>query len=132
MTRSTDPDVRLLAALADPARLAIVRQLASDGTVCACDFTACGELAQPTVSHHLRVLREVGAVHGERRGTWIWYRLDPAVADRLAAIAGELGSAGPPRPASALGAALGGAPASRDRRLPVVDAAVAVPAGERA
>ncbi len=128
MTRSTDPDVRLLAALADPARLAIVRQLASDGSVCACDFTACGELAQPTVSHHLRVLREVGAVHGERRGTWIWYRLDPAVADRLAAIAGELGSAGPARPASALG----GPPPSRGRRLPVIEPGVAVPAGERA
>jgi len=132
MTRSTDPDVRLLAALADPARLAIVRQLAFDGSVCACDFTACGELAQPTVSHHLRVLREVGAVHGERRGTWVWYRLDPAVADRLAALAGELGSVGPARPASALGEALGGAPAPRGRRLPVVDAAVAVPAGKRA
>ena len=132
MTRSNDPDVRLLAALGDPARLAIVRQLASDGSVCACDFTSCGELAQPTVSHHLRVLREVGAIHGERRGTWIWYRLDPAVADRLAALAGELGSAGPPRPASALGAAVAGTAASRGRGLPVVDAAVAVPAGERA
>jgi ArsR family transcriptional regulator len=100
MAKSTDPDVRLLAALADPARLAIVRQLASDGSVCACDFSACDGLSQPTVSHHLRVLREAGLVHGERRGTWIWYRLDPAVAERLAAIAGELGSAGPARPSS--------------------------------
>jgi ArsR family transcriptional regulator len=103
MPKSTDPDVRLLAALADPARLAIVRQLASDGSVCACDFSACDGLSQPTVSHHLRVLREAGLVHGERRGTWIWYRLDPAVAERLAAIAGELGSAGPARPSSRIG-----------------------------
>jgi ArsR family transcriptional regulator len=127
MVRSNDPDVRLLAALADPARLAIVRQLASDGTVCACDFSACADLAQPTVSHHLRVLREAGVVHGERRGTWIWYRLDPAVTDRLAAIAGELGSAGPARPASALGSP----PGARGRRLSVVETEVAVPAGER-
>ncbi len=102
MARSSDPDVRLLAALADPARLAIVRQLSSDGTVCACDFAACADLAQPTVSHHLRVLREAGAVHGERRGTWIWYRLEPGVAARLSALAAELGAAGPARPASAL------------------------------
>jgi DNA-binding transcriptional ArsR family regulator len=126
MSKSTDPDVRLLAALADPARLAIVRQLASDGSVCACDFSACADLAQPTVSHHLRVLREAGLVHGERRGTWIYYRLDPGVADRLAAIAGELGVTGAGRPASALGGA-----ARRDRALPVVEAVVQAPAGGR-
>ena len=127
MAKSSDPDVRLLAALADPARLAIVRRLASDGTVCACDFSTDGELSQPTVSHHLRVLREAGIVHGERRGTWIWYRLDPAVGDRLAAIAAEIGSAGPARPASALGS-----PAStRARRLPVIDLGAPAPAGGR-
>jgi len=126
MPRSTDPDVRLLAALADPARLAIVRQLASDGFVCACDFSASGGLAQPTVSHHLRVLREAGIVHGDRRGTWIWYRLDPAVADRLAAIAGELGGAGRARPASDLGGA-----DAKGRRLPVLPLDVPLPAGGR-
>jgi DNA-binding transcriptional ArsR family regulator len=126
MSKSTDPDVRLLAALADPARLAIVRQLASDGSVCACDFSACADLAQPTVSHHLRVLREAGLVHGERRGTWIYYRLDPGVADRLAAIAGELGGTGARRPASALGGAARG-----DRTIPVVEAVVPVPPGGR-
>lgn len=126
MPRFIDPDVRLLAALADPARLAIVRQLASEGSVCACDFSACAGLSQPTVSHHLRVLREAGLVHGERKGTWIWYRLDPSVADRLAAISGELGSAGPAHPASALGG-----PAGKGRRLPVLEVNVAVPAGGR-
>jgi ArsR family transcriptional regulator, arsenate/arsenite/antimonite-responsive transcriptional repressor len=115
MVKSTDPDVRLFAALADPARLAIVRQLASDGSVCACDFVASDGLSQPTVSHHLRVLREAGVVHGERRGTWIWYRLDASVADRLAAIAGELGTAGAARPASALG---GSAPGRTVRPSP--------------
>ena len=104
MARSSDPDVRLLSALADPARLAIVRQLATDGSVCACDFGACADLAQPTVSHHLRVLREAGVVEGERRGTWIWYRLNPAAAERLASLAAGL-VPGPARTATALGRA---------------------------
>ena len=82
-----DPDVRLLAALADPTRLAIVRQLAADDETCACDFTSCCDVRQPTVSHHLRVLREAGVVVSERRGQWIFYRLAPDVAERVAAIA---------------------------------------------
>jgi DNA-binding transcriptional ArsR family regulator len=87
MKRTLDPDVRLLQALADPTRLSIVRQLAADSEVCACDFTACCDVSQPTVSHHLKVLREAGIVTAERRGTWIYYRLDAAVAERLGAIA---------------------------------------------
>lgn len=85
-----DPDIRLLAALADPTRLAIVRQLAADTETCACDFTACCDVGQPTVSHHLRVLREAGVVTSERRGQWIFYRLAPDVAERLAGIARDL------------------------------------------
>ena len=88
--RSTDPDIRLLAALADPTRLAIVRQLAGSSEVCACDFGSCCDVSQPTVSHHLKVLREAGVVIGERRGTWVWYRLAPDAAGRLAAIARDL------------------------------------------
>jgi DNA-binding transcriptional ArsR family regulator len=84
---SLDPDVRLLAALADPTRLAIVRQLASEAETCACDFTSCCEVGQPTVSHHLRVLREAGIVSAERRGQWIFYRLEPSTAERLGALA---------------------------------------------
>jgi DNA-binding transcriptional ArsR family regulator len=84
---SLDPDVRLLAALADPTRLAIVRQLASETETCACDFTSCCDVRQPTVSHHLRVLREAGIVAAERRGQWIFYRLDPSTAERLGALA---------------------------------------------
>jgi ArsR family transcriptional regulator len=87
MAPSLDPDVRLLQALADPTRLAIVRQLSGDGETCACDFTACCAVRQPTVSHHLKVLREAGLIVGERRGTWIWYRLAPDAAERLGAIA---------------------------------------------
>jgi ArsR family transcriptional regulator len=88
--RSTDPDVQLLHALADPTRLEIVRQLAASSEVCACDFTDCCGVSQPTVSHHLKVLREAGMVSGERRGTWIYYRLQPGVAERLDAIARSL------------------------------------------
>lgn len=86
-TIDLDPDVRLLSALADPTRLAIVRQLASDVETCACDFTSCCDVRQPTVSHHLRVLREAEIVTSERRGQWIFYRLSPDVAERLGAVA---------------------------------------------
>lgn len=87
---STDPDVRLLAALADPTRLAIVRQLGQDVETCACDFTSCCDVEQPTVSHHLRVLREAGIVTSERRGQRIYYSLASETAERLAAVARTL------------------------------------------
>lgn len=90
MARSTDPDVALFQALADPTRLGIVRQLATEDEVCACDFTACCDVAQPTVSHHLRVLREAGVVSGERRGSWVFYRLTPSALDRLQSLVGSL------------------------------------------
>ncbi len=94
-TASLDPEVRLLAALADPTRLAIVRQLAADVETCACDFTASCDVGQPTVSHHLRVLREAGIVTSERRRQWIFYRLAPQTADQLGAIARSLVPGGP-------------------------------------
>jgi len=90
MARSADPDVRLLAALADPIRLSIVRQLAARDGICACDFTESCDVSQPTVSHHLRVLREAGVVTSERRGSWIWYRLSPEAIGRLSGIARDL------------------------------------------
>lgn len=86
---SLDPEIRLLAALADPTRLAIVRQLASEAETCACDFSSC-DVGQPTVSHHLRVLREAGVVTAKRRGQWIFYRLDPSTTERLGGIARSL------------------------------------------
>jgi len=107
VTRFDDPDVRLLGALADPARLAIVRQLAADGAVCACDVAPAAGLSQPTISHHLRVLREAGVVRGERRGTWIWYALEPAAGERLSALGAAL-RPGDSRPATALGGGASG------------------------
>jgi ArsR family transcriptional regulator len=64
-------------ALGDPTRVAIVHRLAAAESVCVCDLTAAFELSQPTISHHLRILREVGLVEAERRGTWAYYRLVP-------------------------------------------------------
>ena len=92
-------DVKMLQALADPTRFAIVKQLAADGEVCACDFSSCCEVSQPTVSHHLKVLREAGVIACERRGTWIYYWLEPKAARRVAALARLLsgGSAKAPK-----------------------------------
>ena len=90
MAKSTDPDILLLSALADPTRLEIVRQLAGSTEVCACDFTECCGVSQPTVSHHLKVLRDAGVVTSERRGTWVFYRIAPNVLERLASIAQSL------------------------------------------
>jgi len=101
-TTLVDPDVRLFQALADPTRLAIVRELASVAEVCACDFSTCCDVRQPTVSHHLKVLREAGVVDAERRGTWIYYRLAPAAAERLRGLAAELSGAPQLIPAHAL------------------------------
>src|SRR5947209_15251624 len=63
-----EDDARLLKALADETRLGIVLQLREQGEVCQCDFAACCTVQQPTVSHHLKVLREPGVVLGEKRG----------------------------------------------------------------
>jgi ArsR family transcriptional regulator, arsenate/arsenite/antimonite-responsive transcriptional repressor len=91
MKRQTDPDVRLLQAAADPTRLAILRQLSECAEVCVCDLAGCCAGSQPTLSHHLRVLREAGWVRSERRGSWVYYELEPAAVERFGSIAGVLG-----------------------------------------
>ena len=74
----------LLKAVADPHRLTILATLAqADDEVCVCDFTDGLPLNQPTVSHHLRVLREAELVTCERRGTWVYYRLAADARRRL-------------------------------------------------
>jgi ArsR family transcriptional regulator, arsenate/arsenite/antimonite-responsive transcriptional repressor len=70
-------------ALADPTRVAIVNRLAGAGEVCVCELVDEFELSQPTISHHLRLLRQAGLVDSERRGTWAYYRLLPASIDEL-------------------------------------------------
>src|SRR5438270_4853322 len=64
-------------ALADPTRVAIVNRLASCDECCVCDLTGAFDLSQPTISHHLKVLRSAGLVESSRRGTWSYYRLVP-------------------------------------------------------
>ena len=85
MKRQSDPDVLLLQAAADPTRLAILRQLSEEESVCACDFTATCDVSQPTVSHHLKVLRDAGLVASERRGLWAYYYVLPEALKELSA-----------------------------------------------
>jgi ArsR family transcriptional regulator len=70
-------------ALADPTRIAIVNQLSAADEVCVCNLTAAFDLSQPTISHHLRILRDAGLVESMRRGTWAYYRLVPEAVDAL-------------------------------------------------
>ena len=88
--KNADPDIRLLTALADPVRLSFVRQLAENDCVCACDFSECCDVSQPTISHHLKVLRDAGVVTSERQGTNIVYSLSPDFGRRWAAIGSSL------------------------------------------
>ncbi|GAB2789851.1 metalloregulator ArsR/SmtB family transcription factor [Streptomyces chlorus] len=70
----------VLKAIADPTRLQLLRLIerAPQGEACVCDLTGCLGLRQPTVSHHLKVMTESGLLNRERRGTWVWYSVDPA------------------------------------------------------
>jgi len=75
-------------ALADPTRVAIVNQLSAADEVCVCNLVDTFHLSQPTISHHLKVLREAGLVEAARRGTWAYYRLMPEALDALRATLG--------------------------------------------
>jgi ArsR family transcriptional regulator len=76
-------------ALADPTRVAIVNRLSGADEVCVCDLTAAFDLKQPTISHHLKILRKAGLVDCSRRGTWAYYRLVP---EAIGALRGALGA----------------------------------------
>ncbi|MBQ0906210.1 metalloregulator ArsR/SmtB family transcription factor [Micromonospora sp. U21] len=75
-------------ALGDPVRLQLMSMIASakGGEVCVCDLTPAFDLTGPTISHHLKTLREAGLVDAERRGTWVYYRARPAILRQLAAL----------------------------------------------
>lgn len=76
----------LFKAIADPNRLLILSWLARvDDEVCVCHFTSALPLNQPTVSHHLKILRDADLVTCERRGTWVYYRLASDAQRRVAA-----------------------------------------------
>jgi len=76
-------------ALGDPVRLRLLNLIASHegGEACVCELTAGFQVSGPTISHHLRVLREAGLIDGQRRGTWIYYRVMP---DALRALSQAL------------------------------------------
>jgi ArsR family transcriptional regulator, arsenate/arsenite/antimonite-responsive transcriptional repressor len=73
-------------ALSDPTRVAIVNRLSTVPEVCVCDLTATFELSQPTISHHLRILRDAGLIEANRQGTWAYYRLVPEAIERLRGV----------------------------------------------
>ena len=73
-------------ALADPVRLQLVDVLRKHaGKVCVCELVPLFDLSQPTVSHHLKVLRDAGLVDSERRGLWAYYYVIPDALEELAA-----------------------------------------------
>lgn len=76
--------------LAHPVRMQLLDVLArKEGTVCVCDLEAAVPVKQPTVSHHLRLLREAGLVHSEKQGLYAYYRVDRAALDGLRARIAE-------------------------------------------
>ena len=84
-------EAALFKALGDETRLKILAILAcSEGEVCVCEFTDTLPLNQPTVSHHLRILRDAELVTCERRGTWVFYRLAATARDRLDAALNDV------------------------------------------
>ncbi|WP_329439448.1 metalloregulator ArsR/SmtB family transcription factor [Streptomyces sp. NBC_01426] len=79
---------KVFKALGDPVRIRLLSMIASraGGEICVCDLTPAFELSQPTISHHLKLLKQAGLIDSERRGTWVYYRLVPETTDRLAAV----------------------------------------------
>jgi ArsR family transcriptional regulator len=73
-------------ALGDPVRLRLMSMIASRPEACVCDLTEAFEVSGPTISHHLKVLREAGLVDCERRGTWVYYWVRPAALGQLGAL----------------------------------------------
>jgi ArsR family transcriptional regulator, arsenate/arsenite/antimonite-responsive transcriptional repressor len=81
----------LLKALADPVRLRLMSLVASreGGEACVCDLTDAFDLSQPTISHHLKVLHEVGLLDRSKRGVWVYYRARSEALAGLAELIGE-------------------------------------------
>lgn len=90
-TRTFEAETLLFKAIADPYRLRMLATLARAAhEVCVCDFTDALPLNQPTVSHHLRILREAGLVTCERRGTWVYYELATGAIERIRGAVGDV------------------------------------------
>jgi ArsR family transcriptional regulator len=74
---------RVFAALGEPVRLRLLSLVADAGEICSCDLLVPLGKAQPTVSHHTKVLADAGVIVGEKRGRWVWWRIVP---ERIAAV----------------------------------------------
>ncbi|MGF0311613.1 ArsR/SmtB family transcription factor [Rhodococcus sp. IEGM1428] len=79
---------RMFKALGDPVRLRLLSLVASHagGEACVCDISPAFDLSQPTISHHLKVLREAGLLDCERRGTWVYYWVVPTALQQLSSV----------------------------------------------
>ncbi|GAA1462939.1 metalloregulator ArsR/SmtB family transcription factor [Williamsia maris] len=79
---------RMFKALGDPVRLRLLSLVSGHegGEACVCDISGSFDLSQPTISHHLKVLREAGLLESERRGTWVYHRVAPAAVAQLAYV----------------------------------------------
>jgi ArsR family transcriptional regulator, arsenate/arsenite/antimonite-responsive transcriptional repressor len=88
-------EIEVLRALAHPVRWGILRRLAAEPGICACDFTEFFDVSQPTISAHLKVLREAGLVTTQRNGTTICYSIAPGRLTALGALITELALTAP-------------------------------------
>ena len=80
----------LVKALADPVRLRLLSLIAShqDGEACVCDLNDAFDLSQPTISHHLKMLHEVGLLDRSKRGVWVYYAVRPGALSSLGSLIG--------------------------------------------
>ena len=78
----------LFKAVADPVRLRLLSLIAchDGGESCVCDLLEAFDMTAPSVSYHLKILREAGLISAERRGTWVYYRVNPDVMARMSAV----------------------------------------------
>lgn len=76
----------LMKALSDPIRLRLMSMIAAADELCVCDLLTPFEVSQPTISHHLKVLRSAGLVDSERRGTWVYYWADREALDAIGGL----------------------------------------------
>ena len=78
----------LFKALADPMRLRLLSLIAchDGGESCVCDLLEAFDVTAPSISYHLKILREAGLINSERRGTWVYYRVNPGVMARMSAV----------------------------------------------
>ncbi|MGN6474858.1 MAG: ArsR/SmtB family transcription factor [Mycobacteriales bacterium] len=84
--KEADRVAGLMKALSDPVRLRLMSMIAAADEVCVCELMAPFDVSQPTISHHLKVLRSAGLVDSERRGTWVYDRAEREALESLGGL----------------------------------------------